>query len=199
MKIVLLVEGGTEKAFINHLRTFINRRLPPDQSPKLKAVCFNGEIERGAKLERAVRGQFANGADYVIGLTDVYPKFNSAAEAKALLTSEARDDRFRAHAAQYDFEAWLLPFWKTIQKRSKTNAQPFAANPETVNGTKPPSKRLRELYAKGGGYYSKTREVNEILSVKDNDLAVAAAACKELRLFLNTILELCGGQLIPEP
>lgn len=31
-----------------------------------------------------------------------------------LLSCHPADPRYRAHAAQYEFEAWLLPFWDDI-------------------------------------------------------------------------------------
>jgi hypothetical protein len=39
--------------------------------------------------------------------------------------------------------------------------------------------------------YSKVRDGMRIL--RDQDLAVSAAACPELKDFLNTILAVCGG------
>jgi hypothetical protein len=41
----------------------------------------------------------------------------------------------------------------------------------------------------------KPRDARRVLEGKD--LAVAAAQCGELKAFLNTILSLCGGDLIP--
>ncbi|GHU47793.1 hypothetical protein AGMMS50289_23480 [Betaproteobacteria bacterium] len=69
-------------------------------------------------------------------------------------------------------------------------------HPEQVNHGKPPYKYLEEAYRTGnkGKSYVKPRDAAKILS--GNDLRVAADACPELKAFLNTILQLCGGEKI---
>jgi hypothetical protein len=137
----------------------------------------------------------------VIALTDVYTgtdDFGDAADAKAKMRGwVGGNPRFYPHAAQYDFEAWLLPFWPTIQQLAKHNRAAPPGNPETVDHARPPSHHLREIFRIGGcrTHYSKTRDAKRIL--RDNDLLVAANACRELKAFLNTVLALSGGQAIP--
>jgi hypothetical protein len=69
-----------------------------------------------------------------------------------------------------------------------------AGPPESVNHNRPPSYRIKEIFNTGKSPrdYVKTRDAKRILEGKD--LSVAVAACPELRAFINTILDLCGGQ-----
>ncbi len=121
MKIVLMVEGKTEKAFMPCLRAFLQSRLMGGM-PKIDVVPYNGRIPTGEKLKRIVRNSISgrNPADHVIALTDVYtgsrpPDFRDAADAKMKMREWVGDEpRFHPHAAQYEFEAWLLPYWETI-------------------------------------------------------------------------------------
>jgi hypothetical protein len=53
MKIALIVEGKTEKAFIPHLRTFLQRSLP-GRMPALAIQIYDGRIPTKDKLKRIV-------------------------------------------------------------------------------------------------------------------------------------------------
>ena len=76
------------------------------------------------------------------------------------------DNRFRPHAAQHDFEAWLLPYWSEIRK---------------LAGSKKKT-------------YIKPRDAGRIL--RNKDLTISAQACPELKTFLNTILSVCEGDTV---
>ena len=104
-----------------------------------------------------------------------------------------RSSRFYPHAAQHDFEAWLLPYWPRIKALADSNRNSPSPHPETVNHDKPPSKHLAEVFRTGGKKrsYSKIRDGAAIL--RNQDLAISATACPELKAFLNTILDLCGA------
>ena len=200
MKIAIMVEGSTEKAFIPHLRRFLELKLK-GKMPKLDVFVCNGPIHSREKLRRTVEDLLNKGkppADAVIALTDVYTgkhNFEDAADAKKQMTQwVGPNSRFHPHAAQYDFEAWLLPYWPAIEKLAGFNRQ-SPGSPEKVNHSRPPSVHIKELFALGKRRdYNKPRDANSIL--KDKDLAVAAAGCPELRDLLNTILKLSGGELI---
>lgn len=73
MKIALIVEGKTERAFMPYLREYLKNRLPGSK-PKLDPVPYDGHIPKEGKLKRVVenllKGKHA--ADHVIALTDVY-------------------------------------------------------------------------------------------------------------------------------
>ena len=100
------------------------------------------------------------------------------------------DERFFAHAAQYDVEAWLLPYWESICNRIGVTRSRPGANPEQVNNISPPSKRLEELYQIKRRKYKKPLEMTAIL--ERQDLSIAARECRELRLLLNTLLKIGG-------
>ena len=103
---------------------------------------------------------------------------------------------FHPHAAQHDFEAWLLPFWSTVQELAKHNKSAPSGHPEQVNHNNPPSYRIKEIFelGKSRDSYIKPRDAKRIL--EKNDLLISVRACPELRSFVNTILSLCGGELI---
>lgn len=202
MKIAILMEGETERGFLPCLREFLSPRLAK-KMPRLISHKYDGRIPKQEKLKRVVDALLRGHdplADHVIALTDVYTgsnDFQNAADAKEKMRSwVGRDHRFHPHAAQYDFEAWLLPYWPTIQKLAKHNKTAPSGKPESVNNNRPPSYRITEIFRTGAGPrdYTKTRDAKSILQGKD--LSVAAAACPELRAFLNTILTLCGGECL---
>ncbi len=170
--------------------------------PKLDSVPFDGRIPTGNKLKRVVEKLLSIGprpADHVIALTDVYtgsrpPEFTNAADAKKKMRQwVGREERFHPHAAQYDFEAWLLPYWPSIQKLAGHNRRAPSGDPEKVNHSKPPAHRLQEIFRAGskGKAYVKPRDAGRIL--RDNDLSTAVSQCAELRSLINTILTLSGA------
>jgi hypothetical protein len=203
MKISIIVEGKTEKAFIPALREFLKTRLA-GQMPKLDVMPCNGRIPKEGKLRRDVENllQGRNAADHVIALTDVYtgttpPDFQDAAEAKAKMSQWVGDEpRFHPHAAQYDFEAWLLPYWPVIQRLAGHNRAAPSGNPEAVNHSNPPARRIKEIFEIGRcrDSYVKPRDAGRIL--RENDLLTAINQCAELKALVNTILSVAGGQVI---
>jgi hypothetical protein len=109
----------------------------------------------------------------------------------ALVQWVGSNPRFFPHAAQYEFEAWLLPFWNDIQKLAGRKDKAPAGEPEQVDHNKPPSKRIEEIFNCCQKKYVKPRDAARIL--KDKDLMISIQACPELKAFINTILTLCGG------
>lgn len=204
MKLTLIVEGKTEKAFLPHLRKFLASRLA-DKMPRFDICAYDGRIPTGAKLHRVVHKLLSgkNKSDHVIALTDVYtgsqpPEFRTATEAKEKMRSWVGEEpRFHPHAALHDFEAWLLPYWSSIQKLAGHNKNVPAGNPETVNHNNPPAYRIKEIFEIGTcrDSYVKPRDAGHILS--KNDLSVAVDACPELKALVNTIISVCGGEVIP--
>ena len=73
MKIALMVEGGTEKAFLPTLRNYLAPRLC-GRMPKIDPVSYDGRIPKEGRLKddvcRLLGGR--NPADAVIALTDIY-------------------------------------------------------------------------------------------------------------------------------
>jgi len=200
MRISILIEGKTERAFLDALRSFLQTRLE-GKMPKLDPVPYDGRIPKGDLLRRDVsRLLKAPGAkaDAVIALTDVYtgsqpPDFADAADAKEKMKEwVGREKRFHPHAAQYDFEAWLLPYWGYLQELAGHDASCPGLDPEKVDNSNPPSKHIEDLFRRGskGRSYVKARDARRIL--RDNNLLESISQCRELRELVNTILQLCG-------
>lgn len=87
MRIAILVEGATEKAFEPILRDFLKSRLQ-QQMPKLQFIPDDGRIPKEEKLRRKVENLLTgrDAFNAVIALTDVYTgtnDFQDAADAKA--------------------------------------------------------------------------------------------------------------------
>jgi len=204
VKIAIIIEGKTEKAFMPHLRNFIRARLSGNM-PNLDPLPYYGRIPKGEKLKRVVDYllQGRQASDHVIALTDIYtatnpPEFIDAQDAKNKMRAwVGQQPRFHPHVAQYDFEAWLLVYWPTIQRLSGHNKAAPRGNPETVNHNRPPAKRIQEIFETGTcrNSYIKPRDANRILS--ENDLSLAISQCTELKAFVNTILFVSGGTVIP--
>lgn len=199
MKITILVEGRTERAFKPHLETFLTLKLA-GRMPRLDMYPYDGRIPKEDNLRRKVEEVLTIGpfpSDAVIALTDVYTGTNdfvTAADAKAKMQKwVGPNGRFYPHAAQHDFEAWLLPYWEDVQKLAGHKRKAPSGPPESVNHTRPPSYHLKEIFRIGKcrDFYSKPRDANRILQGKD--LTIAASQCPELKAFLNTIIRLCGG------
>lgn len=195
MKIAILVEGATEVAFREKLREFLQSRLE-QKMPKLKFIPQDGRIPKEGKLKRVVENLLNNdGYDAVIALTDVYTgtkDFQDAADAKAKMTKwVGNNPKFYPHTALHDFEAWLLPYWKTIQTLAKHNRSAPSGSPETVNHQKPPAYWIKDIFEDGKckRSYNKLSDGKAIL--RDNDLMIAIQACPELKAFVNCIISLC--------
>jgi hypothetical protein len=194
----LIVEGQTEVAFTPHLRRFLESRLA-GKMPRLRFSLQHGRIPKGDALARLVRNMLNDpklDLHAVIALTDVYTgtqDFTDAADAKAKMMAWVQHERFYPHAAQYDFEAWLLPYWERIRELARSSAAKPGNDPEQVNHQNPPAHRLRAIFRASSRWgYVKPREAGRILD--GQDLTIAANTCPELKAFLNTILRLSGGE-----
>ncbi len=202
MRITVLVEGKTERAFKPVLQMFLKNRLE-QKMPYLDFFPYDGRTPKGddlkRKVETSLRGK--RPSDHVIALTDAYTgttDFQDAEDAKTKMRAwVGPETRFTPHVALHEFEVWLLPYWPDIQRLAGHNKSAPAANPETVNHLKPPSHRIKEMFEIGTSRdsYSKARDATRIL--KGKDLGVAIAQCAELKAFINTILRLCEGTEIP--
>jgi hypothetical protein len=198
LKITVLVEGKTERAFKPHLLNFLKSRLAGSM-PNVDFFPCDGRIYKEEKLRRTVENLLRNGkrSDAVIALTDVYTgthDFVDAADAKRKMQEwVGNSPNFHPHAAQHDFEAWLLPYWSDIQALAGHNRRAPPGPPESVNHSKPPSHHIREIFSIGSRRdYVKSRDAARILLGKD--LTVAASQCPELKAFLNRILTLSGAE-----
>ena len=204
MRIAFIVEGKTEKAFIPYLREFLQNHLR-GQMPRLNVTPYDGHIPTSDKLQRIVRNLLSgrDAADHVIALTDVYtgvnpPEFADATDAKNKMRAwVGAEPKFHPHAAQYDFEAWLLPYWPSIQRLAGHNQTAPSSNPETVNHNNPPAHRIKKVFEVGQcrDSYVKPRDAGRIL--RENDLSISISQCSELKELVNKIISLCGGKMLP--
>jgi hypothetical protein len=194
LTIILLVEGKTEKALREVLKRFLDNQATRKRRPKVRLKTKL--LDSGLLNQERVRDQVALSfrdpeVGCVVGLVDVYPRFASAKEAKGFLRQAATGEpRFHPHAAQFEVEAWLLPFWQDICHRLGVQRKPPRANPEQVNLQKPPSRHFSELYRLASRTYDKPRDLLAILQGKD--LRIVAEQCPEFKAFLSTLL-ICAG------
>jgi hypothetical protein len=199
VRIAILVEGKTERAFKRYLLRYLQTRLA-GKMPTLDFVPYDGRIPTGDKLRRDVANLLSNGtkpADVVVALTDVYtgsrpPEFQTAKDAKDRMRDwVGAEERFHPHVALHDFEAWLLPYWEKIQKLTGSNRKAPGAFPESVNHNKSPAYWLAEVFRTGPKTqsYVKARDAGRILA--GEDLSLAIDKCPELKAFVDTIVTLC--------
>lgn len=197
VRIAFMCEGATEKAFLPVLRTFLAARLV-DRMPKLSSRPSNGRLPKHNWLKREVELNLKD-HDHVMALTDVYtgsnpPEFTTAVEARQTMQAwVGGNPRFHPHAAQYEFEAWLLPYWPRIQSLARTQQRPPSGAPESVNHGNPPSRVLKTVFGTGEKRIGYQKILHASAILRDQDLAIAAQACPELKSMLNTILTLSGG------
>lgn len=195
MSVVLLAEGDTERALKEHLKLFLDHRAIIEGKPRITLLSRSYLSLRKDKLRRQVQLLLDESSiEAVVALIDVFPNFADATEAKAWLRESAGESKgFYAHAAQFDVEAWLLPYWDDICRRLKLEKRRPGAHPEHVDGHRPPAYHLDELYRQAkpkARKYNKPIEMREVLRGKD--LTVAADACPEFKSLLNTLLALHG-------
>jgi len=200
MRIAILVEGATEMAFREKLREFLQSRLE-QKMPRLDFKPQHGGIPKEGKLNRIVENLLDNDSyDAVIALTDVYTgkqDFKDANDAKETMRRWVdKNPNFYPHTALHDFEAWLLPYWTTIQELAKHNRSAPSGLPETVNHQKPPSDWIKEIFRTGKCRRDYDKVSDGMAILKKNDLMIAIQACPELKAFVNRIISLCDEEKI---
>lgn len=199
MRIVVLCEGTTEAALKGAIHEFVNRRTSTGGRTGIATRSMDGHVLR-KKLPKLIDLYGAlNDVRGIIALTDVYPRFRSANEARGslqrLADTSAHVEKFRAHAAQFELEAWLMPFWSEIARSLRLRARPPGAKPEEINDENPPSKRLATLYTQAKQHYEKVIDGPKWLTAER--LERAANECPELKSFFNSLLELSEAELLP--
>jgi hypothetical protein len=195
LRIIVLVEGRTEKVLRQPLKNFLDERAVREGRDSI-GLTFRPLDSLGLHQTR-LRDQVtqnAQGKDVVcvVAVVDVRPRFSSAEEAKQFLRDTAgTQPKFRAHAAQIEFEAWLLPYWDDICRELTFRRQRPGGSPDQVNEQEPPHRHLSELFrAATKRRYNKVVDAQRILRGKD--LTIAAEQCPEFKAFLNTLLT-CAG------
>lgn len=197
VKIVLLVEGWTEK----ELPLFLKRWLDPQlaQPVGIQAVRFNGatdfmdNVATKTRLHLTDRNTIA-----VFGLLDLYglrlpyPKHAEREERTTFAKNQIlqrinADDRtrFRQHFAVHEIEAWFLSdprlFLPNITLPAKCN------RPEEVDFDEPPAKLLDRLYSQGGGRgYKKITMARNLFPKLDPNLVYQK--CPNFKLMMDEML-----------
>ena len=200
MKIVLLVEGWTEK----ELKPFIKRWLDTQLSPQtvgLQVVRFEGN----AQFLRDVAGKThfhlsLNDTIAVFGLLDLYglkldypkqagrdQKIKFARDHIVNKIAPADRPRFRQHFAVHETEAWFLSdprLFSTIKLPAKCD------RPEEVNFDEPPAQLLDRLFSQGkeSRGYKKTTMARVLLPKLDP--ALVYQKCPNFKLMMDEMLEL---------
>ena len=202
MKLVLFVEGATERASLPDL---FKRWLDPRLGQRLgfRVVRFEGwrhyydEIARKVALNLSGKA----GADVVggVGLLDLYgPTFypghtTASAEryawAKEHLEQRVGHPRFRQHFAVHETEAWLLAQPELLAPEVGRALPGRTALPETVNFDEPPARLLERLYRqKIGRPYRKVIDGASLFRSLSPEKA--AERCPNLRRLLEDMLAL---------
>lgn len=198
MKIVVLCEGRTEKALRSGLREFVQGRAQDRPRIGVETRALDGPMMRLKLATLVDRHLEKSDVVGVVAITDVYPDFQTADDAKAGLKrfagSASSSPKFRAHAAKFEVEAWLMPFWKQIADRLGVKAASPGARPEEINHEQPPSRRLKDLFARAKQRYEKVIDGPRWLTAER--LEEAAESCPELKSFLNSLLEFAGAKTL---
>lgn len=198
MKVVVVCEGSTEAALRSAIRDYVHNKSKGRARVGVRVRSLDGAVVR-RKLASVVAYELADrDVVGVVAVTDVYPNFQNAAVAKSSLMSQVGREhhpQFRAHVAQHDLEAWLIPFWDEIAKYLRVDAKSPGARAEEINGVRPPSLRISELYRKAGRKYRKPIDGPTWLT--GERLEHAAKSCPELKLFLDSLLEFAGVGSMP--
>ncbi len=198
MKIILLVEGGTEQ---KALPAFFRRWLKGqhvDPLPAISAVnaegCGNHIKECARRTELHLKNPDVIA---VFGLLDIYGANNipghcrtveeKCGHLRQLLEKEVGSPKFRQHFAVHELEAWLLSDPTIFPPAVRKGLPAKAARPETVNSTEPPSKLLARLYRKAKDReYRKVTDGTSLFASLDPNLAYAK--CKALAALLDDML-----------
>ena len=193
----IIAEGKTERAAKDHLKKFMDERaaVQGEQSRvRLREVPQDGGLKAAkvrALAKVAVEDPTIVG---IVALTDVYPAFHSAEEARRTVQSWLPDDpRCQAHVAAHDFEAWLLVGWEALTAQAGVGAlRPWGAHPEQVNGGHPPAHRISALFQQGKPPRKYVKPIDGKKLFEKLDLAAVASRCPQFRAFLNGLLGLAG-------
>lgn len=196
MKIVVLCEGSSEAILKSSFREFVKSRSTKDEiigidTRELPGTKIITRLQRMTSLALAREDVIG-----VVALIDVYPNHKDAEQAKQALHASAKvgksETRFRAHAALWELEAWLLPFWDEIADWLGVSAKRPGPHPERINGQNPPSKRLEKLFRQARRPYNKVVAARRWLTT--DRLEEAAMQCPQLKAFLNSLLEFAGAE-----
>ncbi len=204
MKLILYVEGETERYLPQFFERWLNARLQPRIG--IKTVNLGGAPnylkDIASRVKLALRG---NEIVAVFGLIDLYGSGLDYPDgtieekygwARHKLEAEVAHPLFRHQFAVHETEAWLLSDLQVFP-RAVVGDLPKTNQPETINFQSPPSQRLRDLYwRKLHKKYKKPLEGSSLFRKLDPE--VAYSRCPHLKLLLDDILALAREGARPE-
>ena len=200
MKIVLFVEGKTEKELPPFLKRWLDPQIPQHKQIGIQAVRFEGvnhfleNVSIKANLHLASKDTIA-----IFGLLDLYglildyPKHADRDQkitfARAEITRRidaANRPRFRQHFAVHETEAWLLSDTRLFPA---VTLPANCARPEEVDFDEPPSKLLDRLFSqdRGRGYKKVTMARNLLPKL---DPMLVYQKCPNFKLMMDEMLDI---------
>ena len=159
MRFELLTEGKTEKKAVREfLHRAVNARLTGHVGVSMTRFEGNGEYLRKAarKAQMFLSARDADEIVAVIGLLDLYglpeqwqlgtTSDERRREVKSKIEEEVGHPRFRQFFAVHETEAWALSDPGVFPAGVRSRLQALSRNPEGVNLSKPPARRLNDAY-----------------------------------------------------
>ena len=201
MKLLLFVEGDTERALRKFFRRWLDDRL--SERVGIKIVQFEGWRDYDDEIARKVSLQLSDESETdvigAIGLLDLYgPTFYPRDKvgvadrytwAKSYLEKKVDHPRFRQHFAVHETEAWLLANPENLPDPVRKALPGRCSRPEEVNFDEPPAKLLDRLYrAKLRKHYKKVIDGAKLFEALEPSRA--AQKCPYLRALLDDMLSL---------
>lgn len=201
MKVILFVEGDTERAAVpDLLKRWADSRLP--RPVRIAPVQFRGWANYAKDI--ATRAQLAlrDPSAIGIGLLDLYgPTFYPAnvstvrdryAWAKAKFENDVGNERFVQHFAVHETEAWIFADPAILPAEVRSAVPGKAAQPEAINFEEPPSRLLTRLYRdRLKRRYQKIIDGAALLQRLSPDAVYKR--CEHFRLLADDLLRIGGG------
>lgn len=200
MRLVLLVEGPTEKAVAAFLKRWLDARVDPKIGIQTSKPAGGGcrlvdDMPKKASLY--LSDPKASDLIGVVGLLDLHglappPGAASAAERLRWWTNEIEKrmnhPRFRVFFAVHEIEAWLLSQAEIFPREVQAAFPDKIRNPEHVDFDEPPGKLLQRVYRKATGReYKKVTHGTDLFRKLNPD--VASAKCPQLKRMLDHMLD----------
>lgn len=158
MRVVLLVEGDTEKRSVPHLlRRALEGRGVPNIGVDAVSCVGSANVIAGLpdQVRRIFNGPRRGDVAAIVCLLDVkgLPEAlrrgsvdESCEAVRRHVVASVSDRRVRAHFAVHEVEAWILGDEEVLPAPVRDALPNRARHPERVNDQEPPSKLLGRLY-----------------------------------------------------
>lgn len=197
MRIVLLMEGWTEKVLPAFLKRWLDPQLP--QPIGIKPVRFDGEGDYRRKAHKRVELYLAEADTIAViglldlcGLTLAFPTHAGRDEQIAYAREHLHravgnsHPKFRQHFAVHELEAWLLSD-PTLFRNLARELERYA-RPEEVDFDDPPSKLLARVTGKN----DKVTRARNLFPRLDPKLVYQK--CPNFRAMMDEMLDFARGE-----